>query len=283
MAPRTVSDPVQRLVDFLNEAQLEVLFTPRRVERWRQAGLFPDATWTGGTGDGSTPTYAPPYEQGLAAIAAVAETRTLGQAALVLWADGWDVPVAKLRRAALEWLNGQKTRYQRKFGGDPERAASATAFTIARHPVGKLWMNRAGGEDPFRSLGDGLAQGFRLGFHHADEAPHTQVDFERVGAVRSMASDALVALGFDVSTDDIDPRLPTSSAKAAGSAFREASSEEWELARAFASMFRALLPEQPDLHTGFNRALLALSMLVTIHTVIGADVAADILDRLMNT
>src|SRR4051794_7636551 len=222
MATRTASEPVEQLLEFLN-ARPGISVTPRQIERWRQAGVLPPATWTGDNGDGSVATYRPPYAQGLAAVVAVRETRSLGQAALMLWADGWDVPPQKLRRAALAWLESHTTRYQRKFGGDPEKAASATAFTIARLPIGQLWMGRIGGDNPYRSLGDGLTQGFQLGFHDSSERPRTQEDFEQIGGVKPMASDAFEALGLQVPLDDIDARISSSSATGAGAAFREAS------------------------------------------------------------
>lgn len=257
--------------------------TPRRIESWRQAGALPRATWAGGSGEGSTPTYRPSYAQALAARVAIEENRTLGQAALVLWADGWDVPADKLRRAANAWLEGQIARYEGKFGGDPERAASAMAFTIARAPTGKLWMQRAGGEDPFRSLGDGLAQAFRLGFHDPDEAPKDQEEFEQIGSVRSMAGDAFAALGIPVPAQNVDASISSTLSKAAASAFREASPEEWELARSFALLLRALLPEQPDFQVGFNRALCGLALLTLIHNEIGANLATAMFELLMNT
>ena len=50
-------------------------------------------------------------------------------------ADLPDTPTRDRNIPATAWLEGHIRRYEAKFGGDPERAASATAFTIARAPI----------------------------------------------------------------------------------------------------------------------------------------------------
>lgn len=265
MAQRTVSEPVRLLVAFLNEHEpIEV--TPRRIERWRQRGLIPQATWSGGDGTGSHPTYRPPYLQGLAAARAVRTHPDLNHAVIALWADGWDMEPRHLRSAALAWLENQEDRYQREFSGDPEAAASATAFTIARHPVGRLWMSRLpSGEDQYRGLVDGLEQGFRLGFGEEGDPPDAPDEFRAFGNLATLLDAASEYLGDPFPDDLLMTPLPTSMGDKLARAVRDALPVDWENARTLGSVQLSIVGNSDEFRASFVRGLWSLALLLQIH------------------
>ncbi len=129
--------------------QAGALVSQRQLKRWRAAGLLPSPTRRGlGRGRGSRSVYPPGTLERVLALARLPRrARTPGAAVLSLFALGYEVEEAALRRAHSDWVMQTEERLRQGAGSaDPLDMAEAAAMRMLgpflRTRLGRQYLRR---------------------------------------------------------------------------------------------------------------------------------------------
>lgn len=144
----------------LEERGLEGV-TARKLERWRQRGLIPRAKRRGLGRHAGSVSVLPDgaCDQVEAAAKAVARYRSIDQALLVMFVEGWRVDEQALKAAYVRqleevtiWMRLQKPEDGDALSG-PEAGAAAVVKRMRRTKQGRAWRRRlTGGEESTDSV-----------------------------------------------------------------------------------------------------------------------------------